>query len=79
MGMIMIRRQFIGILSCIFLFLCSGCIVEKGSASLTDNGVGDNPPHYTGKVTTCVPGTFGDILISKTGSFEAQDCQARCL
>jgi hypothetical protein len=77
--MITIRTQFVGISACIFLFLCSGCVFNKCSAGLTDNRFGDNLSDYIGKVTTCVPDTFENILISKTGSLEVQDCRARCL
>jgi hypothetical protein len=65
--------------ACISLFLCPACAILKGVAvsgdGLTDRRAAINMED----AAECVPGTYGVIFIGKSGSFEEQECKARCL
>jgi hypothetical protein len=58
---------------------CSGCAIFKWSPGPGDKLSDSKPADNMEEAGECVPSSCERTFISESGTFEAQDCQARCL
>lgn len=74
----MIQRHII-IATFIFLLLCSGCTIFTGITGQGDQSGGSKTTDSIEDAAECVLGTFKNVFIWESGSFEEHDCRSRCL